>query len=319
MRIVFHKMSKIVVLILAMGALGGLHLRGQSGVRVTYALVALSEDLWPEKVKVLEELEVQLIFNGREIGHTVLEKGKEMTLKKIDKEHLILDFKPAEVRVPYEKTDLMERAEALYISADKKKEKSQVEKSELKSIEVAKVDLQNKEAQNVDKGEGEDVEEAELDREEEVEGGFRNKLLRGCKAKFVKVDGNRVRAYALEEMAKKEYLAIYFSASWCGPCRKFTPQVVEMYNGLSEKQREKFELIFICLDKGQEAMNDYMIKYKMPWPGVRKDDVGDAKKESFSNFASGSIPNLVLVDQRGKLVESGSYTDVLRKIPLYLK
>src|SRR5439155_11962188 len=33
-----------------------------------------------------------------------------------------------------------------------------------------------------------------------------------------------------EALEKKKLIALYFSAHWCAPCRKFTPELVEYYN-----------------------------------------------------------------------------------------
>jgi thiol-disulfide isomerase/thioredoxin len=30
-----------------------------------------------------------------------------------------------------------------------------------------------------------------------------------------------------EPLAKKKLIALYFSAGWCGPCRRFTPELVQ--------------------------------------------------------------------------------------------
>ena len=42
-------------------------------------------------------------------------------------------------------------------------------------------------------------------------------------------NGNVVSCYD-EELAPKQIYGLYFSAHWCPPCRKFTPQLVTYYN-----------------------------------------------------------------------------------------
>ena len=33
-----------------------------------------------------------------------------------------------------------------------------------------------------------------------------------------------------KDVLEKKYVGLYFSASWCGPCRKFTPKLIEFRN-----------------------------------------------------------------------------------------
>ena len=43
---------------------------------------------------------------------------------------------------------------------------------------------------------------------------------------FYDRDGNSV---TLDDL-KGKYIGLYFSASWCGPCRRFTPKLIWNYN-----------------------------------------------------------------------------------------
>ena len=57
-------------------------------------------------------------------------------------------------------------------------------------------------------------------------------------------------------------VALYFSASWCPPCRAFTPQLVDWYNEVNDGEK-KVEIIFASLDKKEKDWEDYYAK--MPW------------------------------------------------------
>ncbi len=106
-----------------------------------------------------------------------------------------------------------------------------------------------------------------------------------------------------ESLANKKLIAIYFSAHWCGPCRKFTPELVEYYNRVAP-QHPEFELIFFSRDRSAYAMQTYMRETNMPWPAI--DYQKGESKEAIKKYAGSGIPCLVLVDSSGKII-SDSY------------
>lgn len=60
----------------------------------------------------------------------------------------------------------------------------------------------------------------------------------------------------------KNSSGIYFSAQWCPPCQNFTPLLAECYKKVKDAGK-KLEIIFISLDKDEEACREY---HKcMPW------------------------------------------------------
>jgi nucleoredoxin len=102
-------------------------------------------------------------------------------------------------------------------------------------------------------------------------------------------------------LANKKLIAFYFSAHWCGPCRKFTPQLVDYYNRVSA-QHPEFEIVFYSLDKSPFAFETYMREANMPWPAI---DYAKVKgKEAIAKNAGDGIPSLVLVDSAGNVISS---------------
>uniref|UniRef100_J3LPM5 protein-disulfide reductase n=1 Tax=Oryza brachyantha TaxID=4533 RepID=J3LPM5_ORYBR len=89
-------------------------------------------------------------------------------------------------------------------------------------------------------------------------------------------------------------VAIYFSASWCPPCRRFTPKLIEAYNELVS-QGKSFEVVFVSSDRELEAFNNYFAK--MPWLAVPFSDsegLAGLKKR----FKVRGIPHLVILDAK---------------------
>lgn len=124
--------------------------------------------------------------------------------------------------------------------------------------------------------------------------------------KLVAVNGRRVQKYEMAE--EPEYYAFYFSASWCGPCRRFTPKLIEFYKNNSGAKKT-FEIIFVSDDTSGNDMEEYMTGDGMPWPAVKFRDV--ERIDEVRKYAGNGIPCLVLVDREGKVVsdsyEGGNY------------
>src|SRR5437016_4200841 len=102
-------------------------------------------------------------------------------------------------------------------------------------------------------------------------------------------------------LANKKLIAFYFSAHWCGPCRKFTPQLVDYYNRVAS-QHPEFEIIFYSYDKSPFAFETYMREANMPWPAI---DYAKLKgKDALAKSAGNGIPSLVLVDSSGNVISA---------------
>jgi nucleoredoxin len=54
---------------------------------------------------------------------------------------------------------------------------------------------------------------------------------------------------------RNKTVLVYFSAHWCPPCRRFTPELVKFYNDLLLK-RTDFEIIFASSDRSEEDFNE---------------------------------------------------------------
>jgi len=119
--------------------------------------------------------------------------------------------------------------------------------------------------------------------------------------KLVSLSGKRVAKYQMEQ--DPEYYAFYFTASWCGPCKAFTPNLVQFYESQPGKKKS-FEVITVSRDSDESSMEDYIKSAGMPWPAIQFRSV-DRLKE-INQYAGKGIPCLVLVDGTGKVL-SHSY------------
>ena len=89
------------------------------------------------------------------------------------------------------------------------------------------------------------------------------------------------------------YVALYFSASWCPPCRGFTPKLVAAYNAVNAGEKA-LDVLFVSGDRDEASFKEY--HSHMPWHAVPYDD--EARRDAL-NTAAGvrGIPTLVLCER----------------------
>ena len=117
---------------------------------------------------------------------------------------------------------------------------------------------------------------------------------------LVKLEGDSFKPYDIQKSPTKYYL-FYYTASWCGPCHRFTPSLVKFYDKYKPLS-DAFEIILVTDDSEVKAMEGYAKQMKMNWPQVKLSKADDFKKQ-FKHPGRG-IPNLVLTDLDGKLLKT---------------
>ncbi|KAL3636344.1 hypothetical protein CASFOL_020891 [Castilleja foliolosa] len=110
---------------------------------------------------------------------------------------------------------------------------------------------------------------------------------------LIRNNGEQVKIDSL----KGRTVGLYFSASWCGPCKMVTPKLIDVYNELLQKDN-KIEIVFVSKDKDDEAFGAYFSE--MPWLAVPFSD-SETIKQLNSLFSVKGIPSLVFLDEDGKL------------------
>ena len=122
-------------------------------------------------------------------------------------------------------------------------------------------------------------------------------------AKLVNAKGQQVDS---SKVLNGKMVAVYFSASWCPPCRAFTPQLVKFYKAAAKKGN--IEIVLVSSDKNAADMMKYMKKYNMPWYAIPH---GDAKgKALMQELKVTGIPMLVVFDRNGRLITKNARGDV---------
>lgn len=93
-----------------------------------------------------------------------------------------------------------------------------------------------------------------------------------------------------------------FWATWCGPCIRELPNVLENY----EKYHDKgFEVVGISLDDDEDALKEFVKAKKIPWTTLfGKDEATRGWEHPMAaKYGIMGIPTVILVDKEGKVVD----------------
>lgn len=96
---------------------------------------------------------------------------------------------------------------------------------------------------------------------------------------------------------KGNYVLVDFWASWCGPCRKENPNVVNAYN---KYKNHSFTVLGVSLDKSKDKWLEAIQKDQLNWAHIS--DLKGWKSVGAASYQVRSIPASFLVDPQGKIV-----------------
>lgn len=96
---------------------------------------------------------------------------------------------------------------------------------------------------------------------------------------------------------KGKYVLVDFWASWCLPCRRENPNVVQAFNKYKNKN---FTILGVSLDKEKEDWLDAIQHDKLAWTQVS--DLQEWNSTAVTTFNFNGIPFNVLIDPDGKII-----------------
>ncbi|MBV4360169.1 TlpA disulfide reductase family protein [Pinibacter aurantiacus] len=96
---------------------------------------------------------------------------------------------------------------------------------------------------------------------------------------------------------KGKYVLLEFWASWCGPCRAESPNLLKEYNHYKDKG---FDVLAVSLDDKKDKWVEAIKKDDMPWTQVS--DLKGWKNEVAGLYGINAVPANFLIDPTGKIV-----------------
>jgi nucleoredoxin len=245
---------------------------------LTIDLLAATRALWPREVTVNVAHQVPLVVNGKVAGSMQAPAGRVYPVISVAAGGVIVDAMGSSLTFPPAETDVLVRAETV--------------KARLEAVTAARAMTPS-------------VATSPLPaRSSPTPAVPTNKIADRLEGKLVVCNGRDLERFDASKLKDKKYLAVYFSASWCGPCKKFTPRLVDWYKQ-QKAELDKFEVIFVSRDESKEEMLKYMKEDGMPWPAL---SFAKAKQENslLEKYAGRGIPCLVIINGEGKVL-SHSY------------
>ena len=109
-------------------------------------------------------------------------------------------------------------------------------------------------------------------------------------------------------VGKGKVVLVDFWASWCGPCRREMPNLVEAY---AKYKNKNFEIVGVSLDQSADAWKEAIKKLNITWPQMS--DLKYWNCEGAQLYAVSSIPHTVLIDGEGTILARGLHGDELQE------
>ena len=113
---------------------------------------------------------------------------------------------------------------------------------------------------------------------------------------LVRADGTPYTSRSLEDT---QIFVLYYGASWCPPCRQFTPGFVKYIKRVLPSN-PRLSVAMMSNDKDEAQMRSYMTEEHMPWPAAPFAAMQNSPL--LLSYEKNGIPQVVILDRQGKVL-----------------
>lgn len=120
-------------------------------------------------------------------------------------------------------------------------------------------------------------------------------------------EGNTVKLS--DFVGKHKLLLVDFWASWCGPCRAITPELIKIYNEYKDKG---LGVVGVSFDSSLEDWKKGIEELSIPW--AQMSDLKGWGSIASKEYVVKGIPHLMVLDEEGTIVKRGIREEELREL-----
>ena len=124
--------------------------------------------------------------------------------------------------------------------------------------------------------------------------------------------------FALEDL-KGDYVLIDFWGSWCGPCRKENPGLVQLYDKYNQadfKNADGFEIVSVGVEKREQRWKSAIAKDNLKWDYHILDTAEDLRffdSEIAGKYGVKQVPTKFLLNGDGIIIGVDQSIEILDK------
>ena len=246
--------------------------------------------MWPAEVATLGSIRATIMKDGKPAGAMLVGAGKKLTVLDITPAGITGKMGSTTVLVPVDKTNLW--AEIARLHPDESGDAAAAATPVAPPAPVASAAAATAPAGAAPVAEAKPAPKATSGKVLPAPTAMQRRLA----GKIVRLEGGSLKPVDAATLGGVKFYGLYYSASWCGPCRQFTPGFVEAYKKMKE-QHPEFEVVLVSSDRSPSAMTEYVKSESMPWLALKFDAA--QRDGELRRYGGPGIPCLVLVDAAG--------------------